>query len=238
MPTYNRREFLPRAFRCFQAQDYPHLELIIVDDGIEPVLDLIPKDPRIKYYRLDATEGEGQQTHGLKMNMCMEVAKGDTAIVWDDDDWYASNRVTAQVAPFSDYDTQVTGNRSLYYYVKGTQDAFLYSPVDPKEAFSNLKFSGTEGEKKFKETFKMSNWVGAIAFRRYAWTQHKFQDKKFGADTEFLKQFKLGEIHDLANPSLLVCTAHKTNACRKHMVTPQYTRIPFTTLVELTKGDL
>ena len=46
MPTYNRRHFVPRAIRSFLRQDFPHKELVIVDDGAEAVGDLVPVDPR------------------------------------------------------------------------------------------------------------------------------------------------------------------------------------------------
>jgi glycosyltransferase involved in cell wall biosynthesis len=41
MPTYNRRHFVPNALRYFCRQDYPHKELIIVDDGTDAVGDLV-----------------------------------------------------------------------------------------------------------------------------------------------------------------------------------------------------
>ena len=53
MPTRNRRAFVGQAIAYFQRQDYPARELIIVDDGDDPVGDLIPPDdPRIRYVAL------------------------------------------------------------------------------------------------------------------------------------------------------------------------------------------
>ena len=42
MPTFNRRSYVPQALRCFLRQDYPNLELLIVDDGSDPVRDCVP----------------------------------------------------------------------------------------------------------------------------------------------------------------------------------------------------
>src|SRR5262245_52787970 len=53
MPTCDRRSFVPQAIRCFQRQDYRNLELVIVDDGVDPIGDCIPEDSRIRYFRLD-----------------------------------------------------------------------------------------------------------------------------------------------------------------------------------------
>src|SRR5262249_53600259 len=51
MPTADRHAFIPRAIRQFCRQDYPERELIVLDAGQNPVLDLIPADPRIRYIR-------------------------------------------------------------------------------------------------------------------------------------------------------------------------------------------
>ena len=50
-PTYNRRDYLPRAIDLFLRQDYSDRELIILDDGTDDVRDLIPNDPSILHHR-------------------------------------------------------------------------------------------------------------------------------------------------------------------------------------------
>ena len=41
-PTYNRRQYIKRLIKVFDAQDYPkdRLEWIVVDDGTDKVADL------------------------------------------------------------------------------------------------------------------------------------------------------------------------------------------------------
>jgi hypothetical protein len=51
MHTYDRRDFVPQAIDCFLRQDYLGLELIVVDDGSDPVADLLPDDRRVRYFR-------------------------------------------------------------------------------------------------------------------------------------------------------------------------------------------
>ena len=66
MPTHNRRPFVAQAIVYFLRQDYPNRELIIVDDGTDPVADLIPDDPRIRYLHQEHTQhARGQTEHGL-----------------------------------------------------------------------------------------------------------------------------------------------------------------------------
>ena len=53
-PTFNRRPFIPMMFEIFRQQDYPKnkLEWIIIDDGTDPIKDLIESAniPQIKYF--------------------------------------------------------------------------------------------------------------------------------------------------------------------------------------------
>ncbi|MCP4218623.1 MAG: glycosyltransferase family 2 protein, partial [bacterium] len=59
MPTRNRRGFVPLALRCFLHQDYPHKELVVVDDGEDKIADLLPRHLPIKYIYLDKPRSIG-----------------------------------------------------------------------------------------------------------------------------------------------------------------------------------
>jgi glycosyltransferase involved in cell wall biosynthesis len=50
MPTYNRRHFVPQAIKYFLRQDYPHKELIILDDGTDKIRDLVLDFPEMQYF--------------------------------------------------------------------------------------------------------------------------------------------------------------------------------------------
>src|SRR5262249_51867830 len=82
MPTLKRRRFVPRAIEYFLRQDHPAKELVILDDGSDPVADLIPEHPAIVYRRL-----EHRLVLGAKRNMACEMARGEIIAHWDDDDW-------------------------------------------------------------------------------------------------------------------------------------------------------
>src|SRR5262249_9719489 len=92
MPTANRRLFLPSAIQCFLRQDYPARELVVVDDGIDPVDDLMPEDARVHYTRVPGT-----QSVGAKRNLACDKACGEIVVHWDDDDWSSPQRLTYQV---------------------------------------------------------------------------------------------------------------------------------------------
>jgi glycosyltransferase involved in cell wall biosynthesis len=83
MATRNRRDFIPEALRCFSRQTYPESELIIVDDGRDPVADLCEGIPRVRYIRLYRPS-----TTGTKLNIGIERARGEILQKLDDDDFY------------------------------------------------------------------------------------------------------------------------------------------------------
>ena len=199
-PTYNRRLFWPRAINCFLAQDYPNLEWIILDDGEDSVEDLIPKDPRIKYFR-----ASGKSLHGGKMNSCFEHATGEIGIVWDDDDWYPPNRITRQVQPFENPQIQITGSTTIYYYEHGAQKVYQYTSP-PSIA-----------------------WMASIAVRKSWWEGHRFDNISAGADYNLLRQIPVEARYDLKDPSLVVAAIHPNNACKKSL-SKEYQPVPWETV--------
>ena len=189
MPTFNRREFIPQAIRCFQAQDYPNLELVVVDDGTDPVADLLPGDARIVYRRLPS-----RQTVGAKRNFACAEARGDIIVHWDDDDWYPASRVRVQVAAMLDRGAEISGSSVLYFYDRGKDQAFLY------------QYSGGAGE-----------WVAGttLAYRRDCWLRNPFKDVQVGEDSNFIWSSQSSRVVDLKDPTLCVAAVHPGNVSPK-----------------------
>jgi glycosyltransferase involved in cell wall biosynthesis len=92
LPTCNRRGFFKQALTYYQRQDYPNKELIIVDDGEEPVKDLLPADTRIQYFFLDR-----HTNLGAKLNFGIDQARGRIIQKLDDDDYYHPHFLRATV---------------------------------------------------------------------------------------------------------------------------------------------
>lgn len=96
MPTYNRRGFVERSIGLFLTQDYPHKELIVVDDGEDDVSDLVPPGGPVHHLRLST-----RATIGEKRNLVAAATDGDLLVQWDDDDWYGPARLSRQVGPLA-----------------------------------------------------------------------------------------------------------------------------------------
>jgi glycosyltransferase involved in cell wall biosynthesis len=105
-PTFNRRPFIAAMMQCFNHQTYPRdrMEWIIVDDGTDPIDDLVSQHPCVQYFRL----GE-KISLGKKRNMMHEKARGDIIVYMDDDDYYPPERVSHAVNTLLDHRKRKTG---------------------------------------------------------------------------------------------------------------------------------
>lgn len=191
MPTYNRRSYIPQAIRCFLRQDYPNLELVVVDDGTDPVLDLVPPSDRVRYVRFDQ-----KLTIGAKRNLACENAHGEFIVHWDDDDWYPSWRVRAQVSAMIERGSDLSGSSRVSYYDPALDQAWEYRYPSSK-----------------------APWVAGntLAYRKSLWGRKKFPDIQVGEDSRFVWSSNGRAICDLADPALCVGTVHSENTSRKNV---------------------
>jgi glycosyltransferase involved in cell wall biosynthesis len=79
IPVYNHQDALERALASIQKQTYKDIEVIVVDDGSDPEIQISNFQFQIKLLR--------QENMGAPVarNMGMELAKGDYVIFWDAD---------------------------------------------------------------------------------------------------------------------------------------------------------
>ncbi len=210
MPTYNRREFVPRSVSCFLGQQHPpdwDVELVVLDDGTDPVKDLLPPDDRIRYFY-----EQPKRNHGEKMNRCFELMRGEFGVIWDDDDWYPPSRIDRQIAPFlANPALQVTGTSTIYYYRHGDNPC-AWQYTCPKGI----------------------NWLASIAVRKAAWERCRFDGIASGADYNFIKRLPPETRHDLNDASLVVASVHPANACRKTLGN-EYRPVPWAVVAGMVK---
>jgi glycosyltransferase involved in cell wall biosynthesis len=96
MATRNRRDFVLQSIQYFSRQNYATKELLILDDDTQDLSSEIGCDPRIRYFQLPPG-----MSIGAKRNRGCELARGSIIAQWDDDDWYAENRLNVQIEPIA-----------------------------------------------------------------------------------------------------------------------------------------
>jgi glycosyltransferase involved in cell wall biosynthesis len=189
MPTANRGAFVPQAIQYFLRQDYPNRELIVVDDGADPVENLIPPDARVRYVRL-----ERKHTIGAKRNLACENANGEIVVHWDDDDWMANWRLSYQVTNLLGQRADICGLDKLVHYDAASNQAWQY--VYPQG---------------------YRPWVAGntLGYTKRLWSENPFPDLNIGEDTHFLWSRRSKKIVALRDNTFYVALIHPGNTSPK-----------------------
>lgn len=96
--TADRPQLIKRALWCYQQQTYDNLELVVLDNGTEPIDHVVrafdlPGEVRYRHVE----RGPDLWIGGLR-NRALEVATGEVVVPqWDDDDWSHPERIERQV---------------------------------------------------------------------------------------------------------------------------------------------
>lgn len=164
-PTFNRRPFIPAIISCFNNQDYPQdrMEWIIIDDGTDPIEDLVASHPRVKYFKYDT-----KMTLGKKRNLLHEKSRGEILVYMDDDDYYPPQRVSHAVHMLVTHpDALCAGSSEIYIYFKHIGQMKRFGPYGPNHATA-----------------------GTFAFKRKLLKHHRYNDEACLAEERaFLKDY-------------------------------------------------
>lgn len=128
--TFNRRPFIPSMIQCFQHQDYlGKMEWIIVDDGTDPIEDLVAHLPMVKYIRLPT-----KHTLGKKRNIMHSHCNGDILVYMDDDDYYPPERVSHAVERLTNSTALCAGSSAIHIYFHHIQKVIEFGPYGTSHA--------------------------------------------------------------------------------------------------------
>lgn len=160
LPTKNRASLLPLALRSFDAQLYPHKELVVVDNGDDDTSLLFKDRPDVRYEKVS-----GPFTTGEMRNLCCELARGAIISHFDSDDWSAPTRLSQQVALMFT-GAVVVGYNTMWFYVLQSQEIYYWSrPAFPLYAL------GT-----------------SLTYSREWWKLYPFSRLQIGEDYKFFQQ--------------------------------------------------
>ncbi len=82
IPCYNHGKYLPEAFQSIWLQDYPNIEIIVVDDGsADDTKQVTEKYPEVKYIY------QANQGLSAARNTGIKNSKGEFLVFLDADDW-------------------------------------------------------------------------------------------------------------------------------------------------------
>ena len=183
-PTFNRRPFIQTMFQCFKNQDYPKsaIEWIIVDDGTDPIEDLIKTSEieNIQYYRLLKKIPLGE-----KRNYMHTKCNGSIIVYMDDDDYYPPERISHAVEQLlQNKDALCAGSSEIYIYFKNVEKKSGSSIGSTSQYQSKMIQCGPYGPNHAT--------AGTFAFRSELLKQTKYENTAALAEEKaFLKNYTI-----------------------------------------------
>jgi glycosyltransferase involved in cell wall biosynthesis len=189
-PTFNRRPFIPFMIKCFENQIYPkdRIEWIIIDDGTDPIEDLVKDIPQVKYFYY-----EEKMLLGKKRNLMHTKCSGDIIIYMDDDDYYPPERISHAVEMLQNNpDFLMAGSSEMHIYFDSKNAVFQCGPY-----------------KQYHST------AATFAFKKELLSQTKYDDENaLSEENKFTKGYTIPLIQ--LNPlKTILVFSHKHNSLNK-----------------------
>lgn len=221
-PTFNRRPFIEMMIACFDSQDYPkdRMEWIIIDDGTDPIEDLVGGHPNVKYFRYN-----NKISLGKKRNIMHDKSKGDIIVYMDDDDYYPPERVSHAVNTLlANPSALCAGSSEMYIYFNDRKRMVQFGPYGKDHATA-----------------------GTFAFKRQLLKQTRYnEDACLAEEREFLKGYTIPFVQLDPLKTILVFS-HSHNTMDKRILLDnieivghpdsQYAKYSSKTLSDFIKDD-
>lgn len=132
-PTFNRRPYIPLAIRCFEHQTYPkdRMEWLIIDDGTDPIGDLVKHLAGVRYVQLEEKMPLGRKRNYMNL---LAAERGEIIVYMDDDDYYPPERVQHAVETLMQTPALVAGSSLMHIFFRDTGRIFACGPYGPLHA--------------------------------------------------------------------------------------------------------
>ena len=221
-PTFNRRPFIETMIACFDSQDYPkdRMEWIIVDDGTDPIQDLVGGHPNVKYFRF-----EKKMSLGKKRNTMHDKSKGDIIVYMDDDDYYPPDRVSHAVTMLTTHPSALcAGSSEMYIYFNDRKRMVQFGPYNKDHATA-----------------------GTFAFKRQLLKQTRYNEGAcLAEERQFLKGYTIPFVQLDPMKTILVFSHSHNTFDKRTLLTnidivghpdSQYTKYSSKTLQDFIKDD-
>ena len=164
------------------------MEWIVVDDGTDPIGDLVKHLSYVKYYYY-----EKKMSLGEKRNLIHEKSSGDILVYMDDDDYYPPTRVSHAVQKLQENkDVLCAGCSTIHVWFEHLNKMVQFGPYHNNHATA--------------ETF---------AFKRELLNTCKYDNQCFLAEEKtFLKNYTI-PIIQLEPEHVILCFSHRHNTFNK-----------------------
>jgi len=199
MPTRGRAAWLPGAVAGFLRQEgVVDAELLVVSEDAPPAgLAALPRGGPVRWVACPPG-----LPLGSKRNLAVAEAAGDLLLHWDDDDLQAPDRLRRQLRALARPGVQVCGASRLWLRDLRDGSTWRYRYGDPQP------------------------WVAGatLAYTRAYARRHPFAALDVGEDNAFVAAALPGELLDLADAQLCLCSLHDGNTSPRRTTGPWWQR--------------
>jgi glycosyltransferase involved in cell wall biosynthesis len=189
-PTFNRRPFIPFLIKCIAAQTYPksRIEWIIIDDGTDPIGDLVEAIDNVKYFYYSE-----KMLLGKKRNLMHSKCSGDIILYMDDDDYYPKDRVSHSVETLlQNPEFLIAGSSEMHIYFDSKNAVYQCGPY-----------------KEYHAT------AATFAFKKELLLQTSYnEDNALAEERHFLKNYTI-PLKQLDTLKSIMVFSHKHNSLNK-----------------------
>jgi glycosyltransferase involved in cell wall biosynthesis len=222
--TFNRRPFIPMFLEMVKNQTYPQsrIEIIIVDDGTDPIGDLIEKAgmPNVRYIRV-----KEKMPLGKKRNYANSLIDNRTKYIipMDDDDVQMSERIEHSVEVLEKNPQALcAGSSEMFLFFKHIKKLYKFGPymISPEDKarhesihqFTN-RIGGNINDYVPIPTQHATN--GTFAYRRELINITRYNEKAcLAEEKEYLKGYTIPMVQ--LNPfKCILCISHEHNTFDK-----------------------
>lgn len=198
-PTFNRRPFFKGIIKSVMMQDYPKelIEWVIVDDGTDPIEDLVKDIPFVKYFKVTNKLRLGQKRNYMH-DMCS--FKGDDTIIvyMDDDDYYPTDRVSHAVDKLTHSSALCAGSSEIYIWFNTLNKMYRFGPYGPNHSTA-----------------------GTFAFKRALLKQTRYEDDALLAEEKhFLKDYTIPFVQLNPIKTILVFSHEQNTFDKRRLIDP------------------
>ena len=192
-PTKNRKIFFKLAIYNFNRFIYPKekLEWIIVDNGLEDLSDILPKDSRIRYIKLDHSK---KYPIGYLRNKCIEKSKYDILCYMDDDDVYRPESILSRV-------------KSLIKYKKYGVECVGCTQVGCYNILNKQSVIGTNNPMYLSEA--------SIAHTKSFWFKRNYNNLDTIGEFKHFLQYRQNEIRNIPYQFVMIALNHSKNTTKE-----------------------
>ena len=185
--TYNRRAFIPSLIQCVQHQTFKNIEWVIIDDGTDPIGDLVKDIPFVKYIQLPTKHALGK-----KRNIMHSYCTGDILVYMDDDDYYPPTRISHAVEKLTASECLIAGSSVIHVHYSHLDKVIEFGPYKENHATA-----------------------GTFAFKRELLQQTSYEEiATFGEEPHFLKGFTIPMVQ-LDPLQVILVVSHGQNTVDK-----------------------